>query len=59
MDISRVEHEYMNIHSQKGPSWNKSVDILQQLVTTSQYQDVFAWLATACHNKSVASCQQT
>ena len=24
------------------------VNILQQLVTTSRYQDAFAWLATAC-----------
>ena len=32
--------------------------LLQQLVTTSRYQDALPWLATACHNKSVASCQQ-
>ena len=38
---------------------NMSVDILQQLVITSRYQDAFAWLATACDNKSVVSCQQT
>ena len=31
---------------------------LQQLFTTSQYQDAFTWLATAGDNKSVASCQQ-
>ena len=40
-------------------SCNTSVDIVSQLVTTSRYQDAFAWLATACDNKSVASCQQT
>ena len=44
------------IHNQKRATCNKSVDILQQLVTTSQ--DAFAWLSTACDNKSVASCQQ-
>ena len=32
----------------KRPNCNKSVDILQQLVTTSRHQDAFAWLATAC-----------
>ena len=37
-----------DLHSQKNASCNKSVDILQKLVTTSQYQeDVFAWLVTA------------
>ena len=33
------------VHNQ---SCNKSVDILQQLVTTNQYQDAFARVATAC-----------
>ena len=36
------------LHSQKHTSCNKSVGIWQQLVTTSRYQDAFAWLATAC-----------
>ena len=35
---------YSAVHSQKHPSCNKSVDILQQLVTTCPYQDAFAWL---------------
>ena len=39
----------------KTPNCNKSVDILEQLVT-SRYQNGFAWLATAFDNKSVASC---
>ena len=47
------------VHNQKRASCNKSVDILQRLVTTNGYQDAFAWLATACENKSVAICQQT
>ena len=47
------------LHSQKRASCNKSVDILQQLVTTRRCQDAFVWLATTCHNKSVASCQPT
>ena len=53
-------HEGRTIYSQKLPSSNKSFDILQQLVTTSRYQDtlIVVWLATACDNKSVASCQQ-
>lgn len=33
---------------QKHTSYNKSVEILQQLVTTNQYQNAFTWLATAC-----------
>ena len=37
----------IDIHSQKRASCSKSVDILQQIVSTSQYQDVFALLATA------------
>ena len=45
--------------NQKRTSRNKSVDILQQLVTTSRYQDTFAWLATTCDNQSFTSCQQT
>ena len=32
-------------HGQKHPSCNKSVDMLQRLVTTSRYQDVFACMA--------------
>ena len=35
------------LRSQKHARCNKSVDILQQLVATSGYQDAFAWLATA------------
>ena len=35
---------------------NKSVDILQQPVTTSLHQDALAWPATACDGKFVASC---
>ena len=39
----------LRLHSQKRASCNKSIDmILQQLVTTSRYQDVFASLETAC-----------
>ena len=54
----RLTYPPFKLHSQKRPSCNKSVDILQQLVTTNRYQDAFAWVATACDNKSVASCQQ-
>ena len=39
---------FTDIHSQKHASFNMSIDILQQLVTTSRYQDAFAWLTTAC-----------
>ena len=46
------------LHSLKRAICNKFVDILQQLVTTSRYEDEFACLATAYYNKSVASCQQ-
>ena len=56
--VSIVRIKATNLHSQKRASCSKSVDILQQLVATSRYQDAFAWLATACENKSVASCQQ-
>ena len=49
---------YEPTHSQKRVSCNKSVDILEQLVITSRYQDAFPWLAAACENKSVVSCQQ-
>ena len=45
-------------YSKKRPTCNKSVDILQQLVTTSRYQDAFPWFATACGNNSVLICQQ-
>ena len=48
-----------DVHIQKRASCNKSVGILQQLVTTSRYQDPFARLATAFDVKSVARCQQT
>ena len=48
----------ITLHSEKRASCKKSVDILQELVTTSRYQNAFAWLATTCDNKSVASCQQ-
>ena len=34
------------VHSQKRASCKTFVNILQQLVTTSRYQDAFAWLAT-------------
>ena len=37
-----------SLHSQKHASGNKSVDILQELVKVSRYQDAFAWLAKAC-----------
>ena len=56
--VSIVRIKATNLHSQKRASCSKSVDILQQLVATSRYQDAFAWLATACENKSVAICQQ-
>ena len=36
------------LHSLKRVSYKKFVDILQQLFTTSRYQDAFAWFATAC-----------
>ena len=36
------------VRSQIRASCNTSVDILQQPVITSRYQDAFAWLATAC-----------
>ena len=36
------------VHNQKHASCNKPVHLLSQLVTTSRYQDVFAWLATTC-----------
>ena len=39
---------YIWYTSQKRANCNKSVDISQQLVSTSLYQDAFTWLATAC-----------
>ena len=36
------------LQSQKRASCNKYVDILQQLATTSRYQNAFACLATTC-----------
>ena len=46
------------LHSQKFSSCYKSIDILQQLVTTSQYQDAFTVLVTAFDDKSVAGCHR-
>ena len=45
----------LKLHSQKRASWNKSIDILQQLI---RYQDASAWPATACYKKYIASCQK-
>ena len=53
-----TELDSTRLQSQKRASCNNSVDILLQLVTTSPYQNAFAWLATAFDNKSVASCRQ-
>ena len=41
---NKPESSYIVVHSQKR---NKSVDTLQQFVTTSRHQDAFAWFAKA------------
>ena len=45
----------------KHAGYNTSVDILQQLVTKSRYQNAFAWLATACWQQICCkwNCQLT
>ena len=39
---------YMQLNTRKVATSLLFVDITQQLVTTSGYQDAFAWLAKAC-----------
>ena len=46
MDENMEKGDVRALHSQKRASRNKSVDIIQQLVTKSQNQDVFTWLAS-------------
>ena len=55
----KIEKIPRYLYTSKNAQVVTSLNILQQLVTTSRYQDAFSWLATACDNKSVAICQQT
>ena len=55
----RVKHAF-SVHTQKRATCNKSVDILQQLVTTADIRmRSYGLRQLIVDDKSVASCQQT
>ena len=57
-DIPVHEPKLDGVHSHKCTSFNKSVDILQQLVTTSLYKFVSGCVCMACNSLLTTSLLQ-